>query len=74
MIVGGYKLDLYCDNEIDEPYDEKPYDKWGHHFQEFPHTFTDEYGSKCRSEARKKGWLIRRGKALCPKCSGKVTK
>lgn len=64
MIVGCYSLDLYCDCENSE-----------HEYQEFPHEFTDEYGSKCRSAARKKGWILKRDyTAICPKCSGKVVR
>ena len=75
MIVGCYTLDLYCENEgtynVWGEDGRELYDEYGHQHNEFPHTFADEYGSKCRSEARAKGWLLGRGKALCPKCSGK---
>ena len=60
MVVGGYTLDLYCDNEsVEHPYDE------------FPHTFFSELGRTCRQEARKAGWTIRKNKAYCPLCGGK---
>jgi hypothetical protein len=61
MIVGCYSLHLYCDNEdVEHPYDE------------FPHTYTAELGSKCRNAARRDGWRLgRTGKAYCPLCGGK---
>lgn len=63
MIVGCYALDLYCEN-----YDPRALGL--HEYDEFPHTYTDEYGSRCRTDARKDGWLLRRdGTALCPKCN-----
>lgn len=42
MIVGCYALDLYCDLENE-----------AHEYKEFPHQYIDEYGSKCRKQARK---------------------
>lgn len=64
MIVGAYILDLYCDAK---DWNEKP-----HTWKEFPHEFTGEYGTRCRREARRAGWVLKRnGEALCPKCSGK---
>jgi hypothetical protein len=61
MIVGCYTLDLYCELETED-----------HEYKEFPHEYTDEYGSKCRSDARKSGWILRRdGTAICPKCNQK---
>ena len=34
--------------------------------------YVDEFGARCRSQARKEGWILKRnGEALCPKCSGK---
>lgn len=57
-VVGCYTLDLYCC--VDNP---------KHGFQEFPHQYTDELGSRCRAIARKAGWrLFSNGMALCPKC------
>lgn len=61
MMAACYTLDLYCDNEADAGN--------VHRWNEFPHQFTDELGSECRKEARKKGWLIKRnGDVICPKC------
>lgn len=42
----------------------------------FPHTYTNELGSKCRAAARKNGWLIdyKNEKFLCPKCNPKSKK
>ena len=60
MWAGCYALDLYCDRE-------NP----AHAYNEFPHQFTDEMGSRCRAAARTAGWIIHRdGSAICPKCSG----
>jgi hypothetical protein len=59
--AGCYSLDLYCDNKSS-----------AHGWNEFPHQYTDEIGSVCRSDARKDGWVINRnGSSVCPKCSGK---
>lgn len=61
MWIGGYTLELYCDNE-----------KGVHAYNEFPHAFLHEFGSECRSTARKNGWILHLdGTATCPKCSGK---
>jgi len=60
--AGCYSLDLYCDRKSDE-----------HGWNEFPHQYTDEVGSRCRAEARKAGWIIKRdGSSICPKCSRKA--
>ncbi len=66
-IVGGYTLDLYCDNsniikgKITDGI---------HQYNEFPHIYFSELGSECRSEARKEGWILKRnGNAICPKCN-----
>jgi hypothetical protein len=61
---GCYSLDCYCDNPGDDP---------RHEWDEFPHQWTDEFGSRCRAKARKAGWLIdeRKHKFLCPKCNPK---
>lgn len=58
---GCYTLDCYCDNQKDKRHD----------WMEFPHQYTDEYGSKCRSQARKDGWKFddRNNIFLCPKCN-----
>lgn len=59
--AGCYALDLYCDNPNGE-----------HKYGEFPHQYTAELGSECRSKARKAGWVFKRdGTCICPKCSGK---
>ncbi len=60
MIVGGYALDLYCENENDS--------KYTHQYNEFPHRYAYELGSTCRRMARKDGWLLSRNRAICPKC------
>lgn len=65
MIAGCYSLDLYCDN--DSP---SSVERGEHVYREFPHQYTAEHGSKCRSLARKAGWKldIKNGLAICPKC------
>lgn len=57
---GIYTLDCYCDQK-------SKYHSWN----EFPHHFIDELGSRCRAMARRKGWLLdyRRNRFLCPKCN-----
>lgn len=58
--AGCYSLELYCDHLNDD-----------HVYNEFPHTYTNEFGSACRSIARSEGWIIHRNNtATCPKCSG----
>lgn len=63
MIVGCYTLDLYCDRESE-----------AHEYNEFPHQFMHELGSKARVKARRAGWILNteEGTAVCPKCSGKA--
>lgn len=69
MWVGTYGLDLYCDNATDL---RELVDEHGHNHGEFPHQYTGESGSNCRTRARRAGWIIGRdGSAICPKCSGK---
>jgi len=67
--VGGYTLDLYCDNDAIAP--KAVSDRHGHDFQEFPHQFFAETGAECGRMARRRGWLISENRTLCPKCSGK---
>ena len=57
MIVGGYVLDIYCDNE-DCP----------HGSYWWPRHYTGEFGSTCRKRARRDGWLLNAGRTLCPNC------
>lgn len=48
-------------------------DSLGHAWGEFPHQYTGESGSECRSRARRAGWTIgRNGSAVCPKCNAKT--
>ena len=65
MIVGGYTLDLYCDEKnCEHEYD--PH--WN------PRQYTGERGSSCRAQARRDGWLLNRlhqGSARCPNCGRK---
>ena len=60
-IIGYYSLHLYCTFENPE-----------HGLSEFPHEYADEYGYRCRAQARRDGWkLFKDGKAMCPKCTKK---
>lgn len=66
MIVGGYALDLYCENAT-EPFDSV------HPYQEFPHSYQHEYGCSARKRARRDGWRLNliKGTAICPECTKK---
>lgn len=68
MIAGGYTLHLYCENYNGGQLGE-------HQFNEFPHEYYDELGSRCRAAARKQGWKFdtRTGVAFCPKCTKRKT-
>ena len=74
MIVGGYTLDLYCDNVLG-----KEKNLFGglngdaHKYHEFPHNYGGETRQEAERAARKDGWTInnKAGTCLCPKCSGK---
>ena len=60
MIVGGYTLDLYCD-EKDCKHEYDP--RW------HPVQYVGELGSRCRKQARQDGWLLSRDeKTKCPDC------
>lgn len=73
MIIGGYALDLYCDNEMESGTREE---RWKHMgSKEFPGpgqaTFVhEESGSKARAAARNAGWKLdlENSRALCPTC------
>ena len=60
MIVGGYTLNMYCDNP-DCPHDGDSY--W------WPKEFIGDRGGKCRAEARVAGWKMDREYTLCPACN-----
>jgi hypothetical protein len=79
-MVGTYTLHLYCDNYDAEgtfgdykllPGGYGRVDSNGHVWNEFPHTYIHELGSKCRTSARRDGWFLGKDKQFCPKCSGK---
>ena len=73
MIVSGYSLELYCDNENGRRLtNQHP----NHEYGEFPHVYTGERGSTCRKMARKSGWKLdlENGEAYCPKCNSKEQK
>lgn len=68
--AGMYALDLYCD-KVGPNLPGKATDGV-HKWDEFPHQYTNELGSVCRSAARRDGWIITNdGGSICPKCSGK---
>jgi hypothetical protein len=63
MTIGGYTLDLYCENYLDQGLDGL------HEFNEFPKQYVNELGITCRKRAKKDGWVLHRdGRAYCPKC------
>jgi hypothetical protein len=73
MIVGGYSLDLYCDNEDkhiildDGTYYFKPDTvAW----IPIKHQFSNETYANCVKQAKKEGWLVYRNinKCLCKYC------
>lgn len=74
MIVGGYTLELYCDNESVHPkgwLDAKSNQKA---FGEFTADVANSY-SKARKAAKKAGWVLRRdGTCVCPYCVHKSSK
>jgi hypothetical protein len=66
MRSGCYLLHLYCDNYSVQNLGE-------HRYNEFPHSYTDEYGARCRADARRDGWILKRnGGAICPKCAKRL--
>ena len=69
MMVGGYSLDLYCD-EVDGA-DKSLVDTLGHRYDEFPHVYYGEHGSICRAAARRNGWTLGK-RVLCPKCTKRL--
>jgi hypothetical protein len=69
MQAACYSLDLYCDNEDEDPR-QNPNGKHG--YDAFPYQYTGETGGECRKAARKEGWILNKdGKDFCPRCSGK---
>lgn len=66
MIIGGYVLDLYCEND-DDRNKHKPYDKIA------AAQFCGHSRTACVKKAQATGWIINLTKrtAICPKCSGK---
>ena len=65
--VGGYSLDLYCSNWKSGPASRDP----THTYREFPHNYFGPDRANCYRQARREGWILGRGRELCPKCSGK---
>lgn len=65
MIVGGYTLDLYCD-EPGCPNGRSSYSSDG--MGRKPWTFFSETGADCRKAARRDGWTLRLqdSTAWCP--------
>jgi hypothetical protein len=79
MIVGGYTLDLYCDNDQD---DNKNY-HWiltnGTYIvgdYEINHQYVGENFSEAVRQAKKDGWKVNRKNdiCICPVCMGKFNK
>jgi hypothetical protein len=72
MIVGGYILDLYCDNK-----DKHMTLEAGRYYLiegwiYIGNQFVGETYSECAREARQAGWLVNRtkDKCLCKYCKG----
>lgn len=73
MIVGGYSLNLYCDNV--NFHNSQHLSIWGgnYHFRDgsiLANEFVGETFSECARHARKYGWKIDRkqGICVCPLC------
>lgn len=69
MIVGGYSLDLYCENlDGDTCKNPRPKDGLTHPAEYYSQTF-----GECARMAREDGWRLNRkkGTAICPWCTGK---
>lgn len=82
MIVGGYELHLYCDNE---GMCRRDWDWWernrkpGQEVKLFPDVFNDGSRGECMKIARTQGWKIEKNsegveKAYCPQCTGRGSK
>lgn len=68
MIVGGYTLDLYCDNKDKHTF----LSSGGYYFISdtgnyipINNQFTGEVYRECVKEAREAGWLVNRSKDKC---------
>ena len=71
MIVGGYSLDLYCENWAVPP--DEVTDRCGHKCREDGvDSFVGHNRAECVRAARRVGWRINfaKGTAYCPLCSG----
>ena len=67
VMVGGYTLDLYCDN----PKCKNHIDKKNLRY-DGPDQFTGETFSQCKRKAKKGGWVFSDdGTILCPRCAGR---
>lgn len=73
MIVGGYTLDLYCDNPMEGGTRQERWEHMGS--EEYPGagraTYThEESGAKARASAKAAGWILdmKNSRALCPAC------
>lgn len=64
MYVGGYTLDLYCD-ETDPAKSDQP----AHNG--VPDQYFADSRAACLAAARQRGWIISKQHHLCPQCSGK---
>ena len=70
MIVGGYTLDLYCEN-IGPMVGGTIFDAYGHRYDGGKAQFFAESGTECRQMAYASGWILRvsKGLAYCPSCA-----
>ena len=67
MMVGGYTLDLYCDNRRDSYVEDMAL----HPHQRFPDQYVGNSLGECKRLARQEGWLISAKRQLCPECRRK---
>lgn len=70
MIVGGYSLQLYCDNESNHLH------WWYDENTRFPLEYTADGPNSyqlTRRYARREGWILKRdGTCICPICNKKI--
>jgi len=70
-VVGGYSLDLYCDNASAKLVYSDSVAPGEHRHDEFPRQYYGELGATCRAKAKKAGWRWSDDHtvAVCPRCA-----
>lgn len=61
MKIGGYRLDLYCDNHQE--------DLRAHPYGSMPLQYVGESRRECIAKAKSDGWTLSDKQDLCPVCS-----